>query len=314
QAETRRTSGFTLVELLVVIAIIGILIALLLPAIQAAREAARRSQCTNNLKQIGLAFGNYEAAMKVFPPGRTGCDGSGPEICNRDKQIGASGFVYLLPYLELKPLWKMIDLDTFQIYNHYSVSPQHRFVMEQRPPVFVCPSDTARLLFDDSEWGKMATCNYAMCSGVYGPGMGGGLDAKYDNDGVFFYKRKVLRREIIDGVSYTFLCGEVIKPDIEESKCIWFSGSRYRCLRYTKNPVNTPPGDPQYVTYDGAKQNGAFASMHRGGCNFVFGDGHVFFLSENINLEIYQALSTRDWRRRYAREQFREPNINNLEL
>src|SRR5947207_3175804 len=102
--------GFTLVELLVVIAIIGILVALLLPAIQSAREAARRSQCVNNLKQWGLAALNHESALKAFPPGASGCyhktDPNCP--CTDDKQCHrASGFVMMLPYMEETALYNL---------------------------------------------------------------------------------------------------------------------------------------------------------------------------------------------------------------
>src|SRR5881396_964674 len=98
--------GFTLVELLVVIAIIGILVALLLPAVQAAREAARRSQCGNNLKQIGLAMHNYEDTWKVFPPARVGCDGSNTYQCTGANTIpanqGLGALAAILPFAELQ--------------------------------------------------------------------------------------------------------------------------------------------------------------------------------------------------------------------
>src|SRR5688500_11603163 len=103
-----RRRAFTLVELLVVIAIIGILVALLLPAVQAAREAARRMQCSNNLKQIALGMQNYHDTYKTFPPGRMGCDGSGPGNCTGGPDIiraGTSGFVCLLPFVEQRQLY-----------------------------------------------------------------------------------------------------------------------------------------------------------------------------------------------------------------
>src|SRR4029077_10399054 len=104
-----RKRAFTLVELLVVIAIIGILIALLLPAINAARESGRRSQCANNQKQLGLGFVTYEAALGTFPPGRSGYDGSGAPNNNNvpcSARSGTSGFVYILPYIELGDIYK----------------------------------------------------------------------------------------------------------------------------------------------------------------------------------------------------------------
>ena len=111
----RRNTAFTLVELLVVIAIIGILVALLLPAVQMAREAARRTECSNNLRQIGLALVQYEAANECYPPGRMGCDGMNFDVCAGDKGFerpGTSGFVMLLPMLEQQNLYD--ELGGFQ--------------------------------------------------------------------------------------------------------------------------------------------------------------------------------------------------------
>jgi prepilin-type N-terminal cleavage/methylation domain-containing protein/prepilin-type processing-associated H-X9-DG protein len=298
-------SAFTLVELLVVIAIIGILIALLLPAIQAAREAARRAQCSNNLKQIGLAIENYESAMKHYPPGRKGCDNITTPPCDDDPpqlRCGTSGFVLILPYLELDSLYKSIDHKTGLFCAAYPppMNSQNQFVVRQRPGVFVCPSDSARPFYDNSQgamiadWGDVATGSYAMVSGTKGPdGYGISGDMKVNNTGIFMYKRKIRRLEVKDGETYTFLVGEVIEGHTGESFCPWTYGSRYHSLRYTTNPINTPPGAPIYTIAYGVKMNGAFMSRHHGGANFVFGDGHVDFLSENIALPVYQALSTR---------------------
>ena len=141
--------GFTLVELLVVIAIIGILIALLLPAVQAAREAARRMQCTNNLKQIALAISMYELSRGTFPTGRLGCDVSNIAACQGDNtNFATSGFVLVLPYLDLGSLYDMMDLETGLFGWTASgaaipMSPQNLMAVKERPAVFVCPSDSA---------------------------------------------------------------------------------------------------------------------------------------------------------------------------
>jgi prepilin-type N-terminal cleavage/methylation domain-containing protein len=109
----RLSKAFTLVELLVVIAIIGILIALLLPAVQAAREAARRSSCTNNLKQIGLAMLNYESARKRFPPGRLSCEGGSPcgALPADRRRNSSSALVMILPFIEHQPLYDQCRYD-----------------------------------------------------------------------------------------------------------------------------------------------------------------------------------------------------------
>ena len=115
-----RRSGFTLVELLVVIAIIGILVALLLPAVQAAREAARRGQCVNNLKQHGLALLNYESTNKIFPAGRHGCAAvNNYDNCTSNplKEDGASFFVALLPFLEEQSLYSLLHPEKGGIFN-----------------------------------------------------------------------------------------------------------------------------------------------------------------------------------------------------
>jgi prepilin-type N-terminal cleavage/methylation domain-containing protein/prepilin-type processing-associated H-X9-DG protein len=298
----RNRNAFTLVELLVVIAIIGILIALLLPAVQAAREAARRSQCNNNLKQIGIALHNYHDTTSSFPPGRMSCDGWTGGPCTGKTWIekpGTSGFVMLLPYLENQPLYDQFG--GFRLGALFPTSPPDNSwrtpaidqAMRIRPDVFVCPSDVSQPMR-----GNEATSSYAFNHGSRGPSWGmNQQDLKHGNTGVFNYLSVYSMRDIRDGTANTFFAGEVVAAHTAESSNRWVVGSRHLdSLRSTENPVNTPPGTGIVLDAYGYKCNGAFASQHPGGANFVFADGHVQFISETIDLALYRALSTRDGR------------------
>jgi prepilin-type N-terminal cleavage/methylation domain-containing protein/prepilin-type processing-associated H-X9-DG protein len=330
-----RRSAFTLVELLVVIAIIGILIALLMPAIQQAREAGRRAQCINNLKQIGLGIDGYEGSNKKFPPARKGCDGitqgSTPRYpnphmpnyvvdncvtCNGDtpaSRLGYSAFVFILPFMELKGLYDNFDLTTLWV-TTVTLSPtsQNGIAVLQRPQEFLCPSDPNPLLITILEGdttdcsGAGATGSYAVCGGSMGPSAaypGNSWQNKINNDGPFVYKKQFLRKDIIDGTSHTFFCGEG-KDGLNK----WTAGMRFATVRTTSNPVNfyVPPNLPSSLatvwcdsSSAGATSanprayTGAFGSYHKGGAGFVFGDGHVVFITDTIDTTLYQALSTR---------------------
>jgi prepilin-type N-terminal cleavage/methylation domain-containing protein/prepilin-type processing-associated H-X9-DG protein len=295
----RKSLGFTLVELLVVIAIIGILVALLLPAVQAAREAARRMQCTNNLKQMGIAFHNYHDTVKVFPAGRMSCDGwTGGPCAGKQwwERQGTSGWVMLLPYLEQQPLYdqfggfEMGALFPTSAPSNAWRTPEIDQAMRQRPNVFVCPSAIAKPMR-----GNEATANYAMCHGSRGPSWGmNQANLKHGNTGMFNYLEPYAMKHVTDGTANTIFAGEVLAADTAESSNRWVVGSRHLdSLRSTENPVNTPPGTGIVLTAYGYSCNGAFGSLHPGGANFLFGDGHVRFISETIDLAIYRALSTR---------------------
>lgn len=298
-----RKNAFTLVELLVVIAIIGVLVALLLPAVQAAREAARRMQCTNNLKQLALAIINYEQALGNYPPGRMGCDCWDADVCknNTDAQRpGTSGFAMILPQLEQQSLYDQFGWQKGALYPADCVDSTENGwntgladLLKMRPKVFVCPSDNAKPLHDSS---AAATGSYALCQGSQGPSFGiDQVKVKHYNNGLFMYRTPLNNSHVRDGTSNTFFMGEVIEAHTENSSNRWMVGSRHTdSLRTAENPLNTPPTKGVVVDLYNNKVNGAFASRHTGGAYFAFADGHVQFLSENISLPLYKALATRE--------------------
>lgn len=298
--------AFTLVELLVVIAIIGVLVALLLPAVQAAREAARRAECVNNLKQIGLAFQNYESALKTYPPGRVGCDGS--SLCTLDTgKVGASALVMILPQLEQQSLYDQFDFTDGPWTYDSTWIPLNAVAIGTRVQAYVCPSDDSEPYSRDVSWPtynvdtttlQVAVGNYSPVAGTFGFTSHGSIDGeiKYYNTGVFHYLFPYAPRHVTDGLSNTMFAGEAIGVDTPDSSNIWSFAIRFiDCQRTTDNPLNTLPGEPNaYSPSDGSyRANGAFASQHPGGANFAFGDASVRFLSEGIDFETYQALSTR---------------------
>ena len=295
-AHPRLRQAFTLVELLVVIAIIGVLVALLLPAVQAAREAARRTQCSNNLKQIALALDVYEDAMKAYPQGRVGCDGINDGPCKGEPslaRVGTSGFVMLLPYIEAKNLYDTFDFNDGPWGQTSTWKAKNANALTARPKFIGCPSDTSQKSVD-IDGVTAATGSYAFVQGRLGPSQGISSTMKLYNTGMFNYRISHNRAEATDGLSNTMFVGEVIDAHTDKSRNIWTQASRHEsCLRTTENAVNTKPGTGITHSPYGIPLFGGFGSQHPAGSHFAYGDGHVSFISENIALDIYRALSTR---------------------
>jgi prepilin-type N-terminal cleavage/methylation domain-containing protein len=284
----RRRRGFTLIELLVVIAIIAILIALLLPAVQQAREAARRTQCKNNLMQLAIAIQNYEMAYEVLPPGSVNAQGP---IRNEEKGYHMSWMVQILPYIDMRNAYRHID------FFGGAYGPKNKDVRALSVSVFSCPSDPG--------YGGdlVTTTNYAGCHhDSESP-----IDT--DNNGVFFLNSSVSYDQITDGSSWTIFVGEIIAPrrgDTKTNNLGWMSGTR-STLRNAGSSINI--GERGYYYSAGASLEikdqqdefdrssptyvGGFASYHVGGAHFALGDGSVRFISENINPGALRNLANR---------------------
>jgi prepilin-type N-terminal cleavage/methylation domain-containing protein len=226
---SKQISGFTLVELLVVIAIIGILVALLLPAIQAAREAARRSQCTNNLRQLSLAHLNYESNKKTLPMGRTR-----GVITRPDGTTGFTGqwghMALVLPYAEEQSLHDLID---------FSINSTDSPVKYEKPTLFLCPSDyedrmnTSDCWSTGQEWLNVGRINYRGSGGSQPgrtvqvapaptppPREPTDLELQYKetNDGVFVTNRAIKLKQVMDGTSHTAMLAEVLLGDGDKAR------------------------------------------------------------------------------------------------
>ena len=278
----RRSRGFTLIELLVVIAIIGILVALLLPAVQQAREAARRTQCKNNLVQIGLALQNYDLAYGRLPPGTV--NPTGP-IRNEPKGYHMGWLVQILPMMEEAAVWNRFDFQ-LSVYD-----PANSVPAQARIPILNCPSNPTGA--------SPGSTTYA--------GVHNDVEAPIDvtNNGVLFLNSSVKTEEIPDGTSHTIYVGEIavsMSPlgFASGTNATLRNGSTLAAVQSNLYRGVTRPGaPPKAVAEEGGESDpalltvGGFASAHTGGCHFLFGDGSVRFLSQNIAQPVFQSLLNR---------------------
>ncbi len=283
--------GFTLIELLVVIAIIAVLIALLLPAVQQAREAARRSQCKNNLMQISLAVQNYEAAHELLPPGVVNPDGP---IKNEAKGYHFSWLVQILPYLDQNNVYRHLDFSV-GVYD-----PKNKEARAVQMEVLQCPSDGGSTKHDEAAQNSYVGCH----NDVENP-----IDV--NNTGVFFLNSSVRFEQITDGRSNTIFVGEKLREDGDLG---WASGTS-STLRNTGTVINNQlranrrvPGaqaaDSAAPLLVGPNRVGGFSSAHAGGAQFAFGDGSVRFVSENVDRQVFQQLGNRADGKLLSEDQF----------
>ena len=319
--------AFTLIELLVVIGIIGVLIALLLPAVQKVREAGNRITCSNNLKQIALALHNYESARGYFPPAFKG-DGS-PIAYFASWSVLAE----LNPYLEQTAIYNRMDLtlQTFESTIPFNITGPNQYAVQQSVKLFLCPSDKMRPVTMGTAYGVpvLGPTNYAFCNGS---GTNGG--SPWDADGPFIARRTMRLADLVDGSSNTAMLSESILGEgtesatgappapletvyaylsgqpLSESACaraalwnverlrgyMWASGE-IRCASYNHYlPPNSPT--PDCITNDvntGYTSTGfrGARSKHDGGVNLLLGDGSARFVANTISLTSWRAVATR---------------------
>jgi prepilin-type N-terminal cleavage/methylation domain-containing protein/prepilin-type processing-associated H-X9-DG protein len=307
---SRSRSGFTLIELLVVIAIIAILIALLLPAVQQAREAARRSQCKNNLKQLGLALHNYHDTFNMFPSAYIHMTTS----ANVQDDMGHwTWSVLILPQMELSNVYEKLNPGSRTPSQNIS---SNRSTLQQRYAAFRCPSDNGPAYYNDgtnspgyyintSTGGGsnigMSLTNYVLSNNTKSVRQNRAtnpLDGTTGATGAFWRDSNCNLRDILDGSSNTLLMGErAFQPGAAVMNAgMMFAVRDYLGLGPSALDVTGAAANQGIMAAVGSVHYGinpaysnatwqcqSYTSQHTGGAQFLFGDGRVSFISENIN-------------------------------
>jgi prepilin-type N-terminal cleavage/methylation domain-containing protein/prepilin-type processing-associated H-X9-DG protein len=313
--------GFTLIELLVVIAIIAVLIALLLPAVQKVREAANRSRCQNNLKQMGLALHNHHDSLGTLPPG-----GSGPSAAEPNRPEFAM-HIFLLPYIEQSALYQSFTLT--QGYTAFTdPTVQNKRLGLTKVPTYLCPSapveTTTRALSDTNETFPVPlgspnrvrhfTTNYFGVMGPKGPSPDGtdyawqqlgSSQGGFAQTGVLGHNTRFKFADISDGTSQTLAQGEIsaMAPIYDATKDVYRSWMRgcnsndanasLRACASCKNVVeaiNSKVGTYGLKVFNDV----SFASNHPGGANFGFADGSTRFVRDTVSIDVYRAAASRN--------------------
>ena len=310
----RTVKGITLIEVLLVVAIIGTMVALLMPGIQAAREAARRTNCLNNLKQIGIAIVNHESAKEVYPPGAIWDRWPPPDKRRRH----GSMLVHLLPYIERQALYDAFDFNQLDI--DFAVFPgTNTRIASQIIETYICPSDDHNGTFTgpgnehNSAFVGRASHNYSASNGPTGvydnPNCSCAIpyDKNYelapiDNEKNFagpFTRLGVSTKpsQITDGLSKTIFVGEVRVPCSVHAQSGWAytnNGNGYCTtlikINYDSCSDSAPNACNRPCTWN---TDVGFKSAHPGGAQFLFGDGSVQFLNESVDYEVYQYLGAK---------------------
>jgi prepilin-type N-terminal cleavage/methylation domain-containing protein len=281
-----RRHGFTLIELMIVIGIIAVLISLLLPAVQSARESARRAQCTNNLLQLGVALASYTVTHTVLPPGVV--NDKGP-ISNLPQGYDHGWIVQILPYIGQNNLYRQVNL----VESVYA--PENDTVRGVKIATLLCPSNPS------SAGSQYAGCHHDVEAPIAA-----------DNHGVLYLNSRVRLDDITDGLASTILLGETTQ---EVPTLGWTSGTR-ATLRNTGQPPNgpdqlypafrrlgTPPQNEagEFGVVISLVQNGSmpvdyvggFSSRHIAGANFLFANGAVRYVKNSVDTRIYRLLGNR---------------------
>jgi prepilin-type N-terminal cleavage/methylation domain-containing protein/prepilin-type processing-associated H-X9-DG protein len=280
-----RRRGFTLIELLVVIAILAMLISLLLPAVQRAREAARRTQCRNNLKQLGIALHSYHEQHRTFPPACVFSGWDSVPFHNSEDKAAYGWAAFLLPFQEQMNLFKTLDVNGTELHVLLQL-PRSDNLLQMVLPGMLCPSDPSDPLnalrsFKNDIYLRtdVATANYVAVEGLIMRRSQDWLGSRLDPYGILWPSSRVRVADVTDGTSNTLLIGERCWLD---KAAVWIGTRNYsgnwdfglrQILGTTESKINQ----------GGAAGTGGFSSRHVGGAHFLFADGHVKLLSDYID-------------------------------